>query len=62
LILVKEELISGPASRQDHIDIADAVADQDADRAQRLTREHIARSRVLIARIMSSRPGAETSQ
>jgi DNA-binding GntR family transcriptional regulator len=62
LILVKEELISGPASRQDHIDIADAVADRDADRAQRLTREHIARSRVLIASIMSSRPAAETSQ
>jgi DNA-binding GntR family transcriptional regulator len=62
LILVKEELIAGPASRQDHIDIADAVADRDADRAARLTRHHIARSRALIASIMSSRPTAETTQ
>jgi DNA-binding GntR family transcriptional regulator len=62
LILVKEELIGGIASRQDHIDIADAVADRDADRAARLTRDHIARSRALIANIMSSRPIAERSQ
>lgn len=62
LILVKEELIGGPASRQDHIDIADAVADRDADRAARLTREHIARSRALIASIMSLRSTAETTQ
>jgi DNA-binding GntR family transcriptional regulator len=55
LILVREELIGGPASRQDHIEIADAVADRDADRASRLTRDHIARSRELIAGIMSSR-------
>jgi DNA-binding GntR family transcriptional regulator len=62
LILVKEELIGGPASRQDHIDIADAVADRDVDRAAHLTRNHIARSRALIASIMSSHPTAEGSQ
>jgi DNA-binding GntR family transcriptional regulator len=62
LILVKQELVSGKASRQDHIDIADAVSDRDAERAARLTRDHIARSRTLIANIMSSRPNAEASQ
>jgi DNA-binding GntR family transcriptional regulator len=62
LILVKEELVGGPASRQDHIDIADAVADRDADRAARLTRGHIARSREMIASIMSSRPKHERTQ
>jgi DNA-binding GntR family transcriptional regulator len=62
LILVKEELIGGTASRQDHIDIADAVADRDSDRAARLTREHIAHSRTLIASIMGSRRTAERSQ
>ena len=59
LILVKQELLGGMASRQDHVDIADAVADRDADRAARLTRDHIAGSRALIADIMSSRPNAE---
>ena len=62
LILVKQELVGGTASRQDHIDIADAVADRDAERAARLTRDHIARSRMLIANIMSSRLEAEVSQ
>jgi DNA-binding GntR family transcriptional regulator len=62
LILVKQELVSGTASRQDHIEIADAVADRDAEGAARLTRDHIARSRTLIANIMSSRPNAEASQ
>ena len=59
LILVKQELLGGMASRQDHVDIADAVADHDADRAARLTRDHIAGSRALIADVMSSRPNAE---
>ena len=62
LILVKEELVGGPASRQDHIDIAEAVADRDADRAARVTRGHIARSREMIASIMSSRPIDERTQ
>ena len=62
LILVKQELVGGMASRQDHIEIADAVADRDADSAARLTRDHIARSRKLIATIMSSRPNADASQ
>jgi DNA-binding GntR family transcriptional regulator len=63
LILVKEELLIGaPASRQDHINIADAVADRDTEHAARLTRDHIARSRALIANIMSSRPRGEISQ
>lgn len=62
LILVKQELVGGAASRQEHIDIADAVADRDAESAARLTRDHIARSRTQIADIMSSRPKAEASQ
>jgi DNA-binding GntR family transcriptional regulator len=61
LVLVKEELIGGSASPQDHIDIADAVANRDADRAARLTRDHIAGSRALIASIMGSRPATERS-
>ena len=62
MILVKEELVGGTASRQEHIDIADAIAGRDAARAARLTRDHIARSRTLIANIMSSRLEAEVSQ
>jgi DNA-binding GntR family transcriptional regulator len=58
-ILVKQELLGGPASTQDHIDIADAVAARDAERAALLTRNHIARSRTSIADIMDARPAFE---
>ena len=62
LILVKEELIGGSASRQDHIDIADAIAERDARRAASLTRKHIARSRALIAGIMKTRSTVERAE
>jgi len=62
LILVKEELIGGTASRQDHIDIADAVGERDAKRAANLTRKHIARSRALIASIMKARSTVERAR
>ena len=55
-ILVKRQLLDGPASMQDHIDIADAVAARDADRAATLTRNHIARSRTSIAEIINAQP------
>ena len=51
--------LGGPASTQDHIDIADAVAARDAERAARLTRDHIARSRNSIADIMNARSARE---
>jgi len=62
VILVKEELIGGAASRQDHIDISDAIAQRDAERAASLTREHISRSPALIAGIMKARPTFESAQ
>ena len=55
LILVKEELVGGPPGAQDHIEIADAVAARQSERAARLTRDHIARSRSRIAEFMVSR-------
>jgi DNA-binding GntR family transcriptional regulator len=60
-ILVKQELLGGPASTQDHIDIADAVAGRDVERAARLTREHIARSRTSIAGLMEARSVRESA-
>jgi DNA-binding GntR family transcriptional regulator len=58
-ILVKQELLGGPASTQDHIDIADAIVARDAERATLLTRNHIARSRTSIAGILNARPARE---
>ena len=55
-ILVKQELLGGPVSTQDHIDIADAIAARDAERAALLTRNHVARSRKSIADIINTRP------
>jgi DNA-binding GntR family transcriptional regulator len=60
-ILVKQELLGGPASTQDHIDIADAIAARDAERAGLLTRNHIARSRKSIADIIDARPVQESA-
>ena len=54
-ILVRQELLGGPASTQDHFDIADAVAERDAERAAGLMRDHIVRSRTSIADIMNAR-------
>jgi DNA-binding GntR family transcriptional regulator len=61
-ILVKQELLGGPASTQDHIDIADAIAARNVERAAVLTRNHIARSRTSIADIMNARAGADAGQ
>ena len=60
-ILVKQELLGGPASTQDHIDIANAIAARDAERAGLLTRNHIARSRKAIADIIDARPVQESA-
>jgi DNA-binding GntR family transcriptional regulator len=53
LILVREELVERPAPQQEHIDIADAIVARHAEAAVRLTRDHIARSRIRIARALS---------
>ena len=53
---MKQELLDGPVSTQEHIDIADAVAARDAERAALLTRNHIARSRTSIAKIIDAQP------
>ena len=61
LILVREELVEGPVSQQDHIDIADAMARRQPELAARLTRDHIARSRIRIASVLAARamPGGD---
>ena len=68
LILIKEELVEGPTSRQEHIDIADAVAIRKAEPAARLMRAHIGRSHTRISDIVmawaadgSERPGRRSS-
>jgi DNA-binding GntR family transcriptional regulator len=53
LILVREELVEGPASAQDHIDIAEAIAARESQRTARLTRDHIVRSRARISEFMA---------
>ena len=52
LILIREELLEGPTSRQEHIEIADAVAIRKAERAARLMRAHIGRSHARISDIV----------
>ncbi|MBV9529540.1 MAG: GntR family transcriptional regulator, partial [Bradyrhizobium sp.] len=54
-ILVKQEL-------QDHIDIADAVAAREVEKAATLTRDHIARSPAAIADIMNVRVAPAPAQ
>jgi DNA-binding GntR family transcriptional regulator len=54
-ILVKQELLDGPASTEEHVDIADAIAARDAECVAMLTRNHIARSRRSIAEIINAR-------
>ena len=53
LILVREELVERPVPLQEHIDIADAIVARRVEEAARLTRDHIARSRIRIARSLA---------
>jgi DNA-binding GntR family transcriptional regulator len=55
LILVREELMDGPTSRQEHIDIADAIAVRRADLSAGLMRSHIERSHTRIASAVMAR-------
>jgi DNA-binding GntR family transcriptional regulator len=55
LILVREELMDGPTSLQEHIDIADAIAVRRADLSARLMRAHIQRSHTRIVGAMMAR-------
>ena len=55
LILVREELMDGPTSRQEHIDIADAIAARRADLSAPLMRAHIERSHIRIASTVMAR-------
>ena len=64
LILIREELLAGSTSRQEHIALADALAARKADVASSLMRAHIERSHTRIASVMmawaadrSERPG-----
>jgi DNA-binding GntR family transcriptional regulator len=52
LILVKEEIAEGATSQQAHIEIADAIAARDADRATRLMHGHINQSYEHIAEMI----------
>jgi DNA-binding GntR family transcriptional regulator len=52
VILIREELVEGPTSRQEHIDIADAVAARKVETAARLMRAHIERSHTRISNIV----------
>jgi DNA-binding GntR family transcriptional regulator len=55
LVLIREELIEGSTSRQEHIDMADAVSTRRGDLAARLMRAHIERSHTRIANVMTTR-------
>jgi DNA-binding GntR family transcriptional regulator len=66
LILVREELLDGSTSRQEHIDLAAALAARKSDLASSLMRAHIQRSHTRIASVMMAwaadrgeRPGQE---
>jgi DNA-binding GntR family transcriptional regulator len=54
LILIREELVEGPTSRREHIDIADAIATRKAEPAARLMRAHIERSHTRISDIVKA--------
>ena len=56
LILIKEELLQGSTSRQEHMDLADALAGRRKDLAARLMRAHIQQSHARIATVMMARP------
>jgi DNA-binding GntR family transcriptional regulator len=55
LILIREELMDGSTSRQEHIDIAHAIATRKGDLAARLMRAHIERSHTRIASVVTAR-------
>ena len=55
LILVREELMDGPTSLQEHIHIADAIAVRRADLSAQLMRAHIQRSHTRIVGAMMAR-------
>ena len=68
LILIREELVEGPTSQQEHIEIADAIAARKAEPAARLMRAHIERSHTRISDIVTAwaahgegRPGLGSS-
>ncbi len=54
VILIREELMEGPTSRQEHIDIAQAVAARNAEHAAGLMRAHIERSHSRISDIVGA--------
>ena len=67
LILIREELGEGPTSRQEHIEIADAIAARKTEPAARLMRAHIERSHTRISDLVTAwaanggeRPGLES--
>jgi DNA-binding GntR family transcriptional regulator len=52
LILVTEEIMEGPSSQRDHIDMAAAIAAGDVAQAAQLMRDHIVRSHQRIAAVI----------
>jgi DNA-binding GntR family transcriptional regulator len=52
LILIREELLDGSTSRQEHIELADALAARRSDLASSLMRAHIERPHTRIASVM----------
>ena len=55
LILIREELLEGPSSHQEHIEIANAITVRRANLAARLMRAHIERSHARIGSVMATR-------
>ena len=55
VILIREELVEGPTSRQEHIELASAIGARKAAPAARLMRAHIERSHTRIADIVKTR-------
>jgi DNA-binding GntR family transcriptional regulator len=52
LILIREELVEGPTSRQQHVEIADAIASRNLRLAAGLTRTHLVHSHQRIAKVV----------
>ena len=62
LILVKEELAEGATSQQAHIEIANAIAARDVDRAAELMRAHIGQSHEHIAKMIDEDSPAASNE
>ena len=62
LILVKEELAEGATSQHAHIEIANAIAARDVDRAAALMRAHIGQSHEHIAKMIDEHSPAASSE